>query len=156
MKHIYLKLFLFQHILGLYSLDFDEEGESVIEMALRNPDLFVLKPQREGGCNNLFGNEISNFLKSNRRTKEREAWILMDKICPPVQKNYMIRPEHNTNHELRELVSELGTFGVLLSSSKTVYVNKQVGHTLRTKLVYANEGGVATGLGACDSPYLVD
>ena len=34
--------------------------------------------------------------------------------------------------------------------------NKQVGHMLRTKLSDANEGGVAAGLGALDSVYLVD
>lgn len=35
-------------------------------------------------------------------------------------------------------------------------VNRQVGHMLRTKLSDADEGGVAAGLGALDSPYLVD
>ena len=34
--------------------------------------------------------------------------------------------------------------------------NKQVGHMLRTKLSDVNEGGVAAGLGALDSVYLVD
>lgn len=37
-----------------------------------------------------------------------------------------------------------------------VVYNKQVGHMLRTKLSSANEGGVAAGLGALDSPYLID
>jgi len=27
----------------------DEEGDANVEMALKNPALFVLKPQREGG-----------------------------------------------------------------------------------------------------------
>lgn len=43
---------------GLYSLDFTEEGEEAIEMAIRNPEKFVLKPQREGGGNNVYGEEI--------------------------------------------------------------------------------------------------
>ena len=34
--------------------------------------------------------------------------------------------------------------------------NKQVGHMLRTKLSHVDEGGVAAGLGALDSVYLVD
>ena len=34
--------------------------------------------------------------------------------------------------------------------------NNYVGHMLRTKLSHVNEGGVAAGLGALDSVYLVD
>merc|ERR1712179_583909 len=37
-----------------------------------------------------------------------------------------------------------------------IITNKQVGHMLRTKLSHVNEGGVAAGLGALDSLYLVD
>lgn len=40
--------------------------------------------------------------------------------------------------------------------SEKILVNKQVGHMLRTKVSTANEGGVAAGLGALDSPYLID
>ncbi|KAJ8931265.1 hypothetical protein NQ314_015831 [Rhamnusium bicolor] len=40
--------------------------------------------------------------------------------------------------------------------SQKILVNKQVGHMLRTKISTANEGGVAAGLGALDSPYLID
>lgn len=40
--------------------------------------------------------------------------------------------------------------------SQKIYTNRQVGHMLRTKISTANEGGVAAGLGALDSPYLVD
>lgn len=38
---------------------------------------------------------------------------------------------------------------------KIVY-NRQAGHMLRTKLSSSNEGGVAAGMGALDSPYLID
>ena len=34
---------------GLYSLDRTPEGDRAVEMALRDPEKFVLKPQREGG-----------------------------------------------------------------------------------------------------------
>lgn len=42
------------------------------------------------------------------------------------------------------------------SDSQKIMVNRQVGHMLRTKVSTANEGGVAAGLGALDSPYLID
>lgn len=41
-------------------------------------------------------------------------------------------------------------------TKEKVLCNRQVGHMLRTKLADANEGGVAAGLGALDSPYLLD
>ena len=37
-----------------------------------------------------------------------------------------------------------------------IYQNNYVGHMLRTKLSHVNEGGVAAGLGALDSVYLID
>ena len=42
------------------------------------------------------------------------------------------------------------------SDANDIKINKQVGHMLRTKLSHVNEGGVAAGLGALDSVYLVD
>ena len=30
-----------------------------MEMAIRDPERFVLKPQREGGGNNVYGKEVS-------------------------------------------------------------------------------------------------
>ena len=80
----------------------------------------------------------------------------MDKIHPPIHKSHMIRPENNMSTESQELVSELGIFGVIIADENNVYLNKQSGHMLRTKLATANEGGVASGLGACDSPFLIN
>ncbi|KAK2575858.1 hypothetical protein KPH14_007232 [Odynerus spinipes] len=131
---------------GLYALDFDEHGDMAIERSIQNPEQFVLKPQREGGCNNLYGTDIKDFLLAIKEKQERVAWILMDRIIPPIQLNYMIRPEQNNEIEPKELVSELGIFGAIIADDKNVYVNKQAGHMLRTKLATANEGGVATAL----------
>lgn len=64
---------------GLYALDFDEAGEEAIQMALDNPDRFVLKPQREGGGNNIYGEEIKDAILKMKDSKERTAWILMER-----------------------------------------------------------------------------
>jgi hypothetical protein len=37
-----------------------------IEDAIKDGSNWVLKPQREGGGNNLYGVELSGFLKKNR------------------------------------------------------------------------------------------
>lgn len=124
-------------------------------MALEHPERFVLKPQREGGGNNVFGVDISPVLKEMSVT-ERSAWVLMEQIVPPVTKGFIIRPHQPIPKEPTDLVSELGIFGVIIGTKDKILYNEQVGHMLRTKLSTANEGGVAAGLGALDSPYLVD
>lgn len=41
-------------------------------------------------------------------------------------------------------------------NSSDVFVNRQVGYILRTKQSNVDEGGVAAGSGALNSPYLID
>ncbi|XP_044249444.1 glutathione synthetase isoform X1 [Drosophila takahashii] len=140
---------------GLYSLDDNEAGNATYEMALRTPERFVLKPQREGGGNNVYGVDIPDALKRMSRV-ERSAWILMDLIHPPLTKGYMVRPGGDMPPQIVDMVSELGIFGVVIGDAEHIVHNYQAGHMLRTKLSTANEGGVAAGLGALDSPYLID
>jgi len=140
---------------GLYTLDRDPIGDENFERALATPDRFVLKPQREGGGNNVYGEDIKPFLENIRDSDEREAFILMDRIKPPVTKNYMVRPGHE-EPMLVDVISELGIFGYVIGDKDKILTNKQTGHMLRTKLSYVNEGGVAAGLGALDSVYLVE
>jgi len=140
---------------GLYPLDDTEEGNAAYEMAMKDPERFVLKPQREGGGNNVYGTDIPAALKKMSIT-ERKAWILMDRILPPISKGYMIRPGGQIPPPIVDLVSELGIFGAVIGDAKNIQVNYMAGHMFRTKISTANEGGVAAGLGALDSPYLVD
>ncbi|KXJ68522.1 hypothetical protein RP20_CCG002897 [Aedes albopictus] len=140
---------------GLYSLDKGEEGEQAVKLALSNPERYVLKPQREGGGNNVYGSDIPGALEKMNED-ERSAWILMERIFPPLSRGYMVRPGGKMPPGIVDLVSELGIFGAIIGTKDKILYNKQVGHMLRTKLSSANEGGVAAGLGALDSPYLID
>ncbi|KAJ6638096.1 Glutathione synthetase, chloroplastic [Pseudolycoriella hygida] len=140
---------------GIYSLDDNEEGRKGLEMALKEPERYVLKPQREGGGNNIYGIDIVDAL--NKMTVlERSGYILMERIFPPISKGYILRPGGPSPPELVNLISELGIFGAIIGDKTKILYNKQCGHMLRTKLATANEGGVAAGLGALDSPYLID
>lgn len=139
---------------GLYSLDQDKDGDKTYEKAMSDPGRYVLKPQREGGGNNVYGEDIRSFLEDIKGKEERNAWILMDRIQPPVSRNYMVRPGQPT--KMVEVISELGIFGWVLGDSEKMISNQQAGHMLRTKLSTVDEGGVAAGLGALDSVYLVD
>lgn len=87
---------------------------------------------------------------------ERSSWILMERIFPPISRSYMIRPGSEMPPKVVDLVSELGIFGAIIGTKDNIIYNEQVGHMLRTKISTANEGGVAAGLGALDSPYLID
>uniref|UniRef100_A0A8W7P0M2 Glutathione synthetase n=1 Tax=Anopheles coluzzii TaxID=1518534 RepID=A0A8W7P0M2_ANOCL len=140
---------------GLYSLDREEGGDEAVALALADPERYVLKPQREGGGNNVYGADIPAALQA-MSSAERSAWILMERIFPPLSTGYMVRPNGPVPPPLVQLVSELGIFGAIIGSKDKVLYNKQIGHMLRTKLSSSNEGGVAAGSGALDSPYLID
>lgn len=45
---------------------------------------------------------------------ERSAWILMERIFPPISQSYMIRPHQVGNPTIVDLVSELGIFGAII------------------------------------------
>lgn len=92
----------------------DEDGNRAAEMAIMKPECYVLKPQREGGGNNVYGEKVREVLQSMTDSQERTAWILMERIIPPVQKGYMIRPGGPEVPQLVDLVSELGIFGVII------------------------------------------
>ncbi|KAE8576740.1 hypothetical protein XENTR_v10004304 [Xenopus tropicalis] len=138
---------------GLYSLDTGEEGDEAVKAALANPDQFVLKPQREGGGNNLYGEELKAKLEECKDSEERNSYILMDKINPKTTKNCLLRAGGPV--QISECISELGMFGVYVRRSGEMIYNEQVGHLLRTKAIEHADGGVAAGVAVLDNPYLV-
>ncbi|XP_071151426.1 glutathione synthetase-like isoform X1 [Mytilus edulis] len=142
-----------QTFIGQYSLDKGSEGDEVIERAIKEPRKFVVKPQREGGGNNLYDEQIPDFLKENRDSDERSAYIIMERIFPFVQKNYLIKKGEELL--LRNVVNEIGIYGVLLGSETDILENKEIGHLVRTKSEDSNEGGVVVGFSVIDTPYLI-
>ncbi|KAG0369503.1 glutathione synthase [Gamsiella multidivaricata] len=136
---------------GLYPLDNSPEGRAAYEAALVNSDELVMKPQREGGGNNIYGKDIQEALKK-LTAEQRNAYILMDIIRPPITKNVLLR-KGEIQHA--DVVSELGIYGIYLHDGQSVVRNDNGGHLLRTKGVESNEGGVAAGFAVIDSPMLV-
>lgn len=136
----------------IYPLDDSEEGRLAKKLAFDKPQDYVLKPQREGGGNNIYKEDIPKFLESLPE-KDWEAYILMELIHPKTHKNIILR-----NGELLKdgIVSELGIFGSYLfdESSGDIIDNQLLGHLLRSKTSSSNEGGVAAGYGCVDNLYL--
>lgn len=148
----------------MYPLDESPAGLEARKLAL-NPDTAVrcvLKPQREGGGNNIYRKAIPEFLKSTPEDKW-PAYILMEMIEPPPQRNVILR-----NGELMEggVICELGVYGTVLwrhgdaqaedEGRGPILENDEAGYLLRTKGDSSEEGGVAAGFGAVDSCCLVD
>ncbi|XP_067904711.1 glutathione synthetase isoform X2 [Heterodontus francisci] len=139
---------------GLYSIDEGPEGDEMINKAMEDPESFVLKPQREGGGNNIFGEELKQLLGNIKDGPKRSAYILMDRIKPQTIKNYLLHP--GTPLKLSECVVELGVFGVYISIRKCqkMVMNESPGHLLRTKSIEFADGGVSAGVAVLDTPYL--
>lgn len=111
----------------------------------------VLKPQREGGGNNIYKAEIPEFLRSIPES-DWKRWILMELIHPPTNaKNVALRSDGEVlgGH----VISELGVYGTILWNQKggNVLHNEEGGYLLRTKAKDVNEGGVASGFSSLDS-----
>lgn len=138
---------------GLWGLERDDdETKAVIADAIAHPENYVLKPQREGGGNNLWNKEMTEKL-STATVAERSAFILMQRIKPRPAISPMMREGAVT---VTDCLSELGIFGVLVSDDKQEYRNKLCGHLLRTKQEGVDEGGVAAGFAVLSSPLLTD
>lgn len=148
---------------GIYSLDDTAEGAKNTEMAISDPERFVLKPQREGGGNNTYGQQIRIALLE-MTPSERSSYILMDRIRPAINPTTILR-----NSIVQEInaVSELGVYGVILAVSgrgkqahdtpandPEIVLNEEVGWLLRTKPEESDEGGVVSGYSVLDVPDL--
>lgn len=139
---------------NIYPMDTSPAGLEARKKAT-DPELcknFVLKPQREGGGNNIYRSAIPDFLKSIPET-HWGSYILMELITPPPAKNIILR-----NGELEEggVISELGIYGACIWNKDKVLHNEGAGYLLRTKGDKSEEGGVAAGFGCMDSIRLVD
>jgi glutathione synthase len=157
---------------GLYNLDESESGSETLQLvnkikidAILNPENYVLKPQREGGGNNIYGDNLKEALNTFSPV-ELAAYILMEKILPLSQISHFIR---DGKCFMDQSICELGIYGIYLGEGNTESYNYQnsnknlsssnsniyAGHLLRVKPVLSNEGGVAAGYSVLAAPNLI-
>lgn len=113
----------------LYPLDDSEEGRKALERAYNECDKFVLKPQREGGGNNVYRGDIPTFLdrldeedKAKAVTvaadqtgpRGREGYILMSLIESPRDMEQVLVKAGEARGTRAHVISELGIYGVVL------------------------------------------
>lgn len=173
---------------NIYPLDESAAGLEARRLALdpETAQRYVLKPQREGGGNNVYRGSIPSFLRSIPEAHWK-GYILMEIIEPPALRNSILR---NGVVQEGEVIGELGVFGVCLwrqpqqqqqqqsdqdqpvddenvertgneksgggAGNIEILENFQAGYVLRTKGRESEEGGIAAGYGCVDSCYLVD
>ncbi|KAG4176045.1 hypothetical protein ERO13_A11G224810v2 [Gossypium hirsutum] len=134
---------------GLWSL----VDSDITKKAIEKPELFVMKPQREGGGNNIYGDDVKETLLRLQKegSEEDAAYILMQRIFPAVSPTFLIRD--GICHK-DHAISELGVYSAYLRNKESVIMNDQCGYLMRTKVSSSNEGGVAAGFAVLDSIYL--
>lgn len=148
---------VFQTFGNIYSLSKNEEGDRAIEMALKRPENYVLKPQREGGGNNYFGSDVAKKLMQISQNDQRDAYILMELVKPNPVTNYVCisgQKLRDMGSGKSKIISELGIFGVILADKDNVYYNEEAGLLLRSKFDETNETGISSGSGFIDFPFL--
>ena len=131
----------------MFGLEEEVEGRPAREFLAENAEQYVLKPQREGGGNNVYGAEIRDFLTS-LPTSEDRAWIAMKRIEAETAESLLVVQEQAQS---RQSISELGIFGLLRAQSGDLRMNMPVGHLVRTKASNVNEGGVVAGYACLNS-----
>ena len=139
----------FAGLWGFDALETDTAAAAAVAAAMETPEGYVLKPQREGGGNNLYGQELRAKLQAGG---ELGDLILMQRILPPVNRSIMVRLGEASE---TETLSELGIYGVYLRRGSEVLLNREAGHLVRTKAATSDEGGVAAGFAVLDSPFLI-
>jgi glutathione synthetase len=143
---------------NIFPLDTTPAGLSARKVALDPAECtrYVLKPQREGGGNNVYRSAIPDFLRSVPEA-HWGAYILMELITPPPVSNTILR---NGALERGGVICELGIYGACVwdqreREGRGIKWNEQAGYLLRTKGDKSEEGGVAAGFGCMDSVALV-
>jgi len=149
---------------GLYSMGDDatpEDLQATRDVLDGGHAKYVLKPQREGGGYNFYGDELAKKLRENvsrdgdtlELSNELAEYILMQRLFPPQQKAILMRGGKVQGKG--ESISEFGAFGTLVvDPDGGVVHNHYAGFLLRTKFSNVDEGGVASGFATLSSPYL--
>jgi glutathione synthase len=165
--------------MGMWPMDQSPMGQEGYKLAMNESERFVLKPQREGGGNNIYRADIPPQLRKLEAKHVRpgapaaqEAYILMELIkTPDGLHNWLLKGGESVPRKA-EVVSELGIYGAILYYDDKVILNKKIGSLLRTKGKESDEGGVAigqyclvprpyipltkTGISSIDSPLLIE
>ncbi|SOV11879.1 glutathione synthetase [Plasmodium gaboni] len=153
-------------------------NEPIIQDAIKNENNYLLKPQREGGKNNLHGNQIKQKLMlfyDNNQKQTLSHYVLMQRLFPSCftaihcrtqeiknetdtinisNEQQKKKPSHLTQFSLEKSISEFSLFHNFIFYKNRNILNEQKGYLVRTKNYSENEGGAICGISSLDSFFL--
>jgi glutathione synthetase len=109
---------------GLWQVD-DESVKMVLETGGEG---YVMKPQREGGGNNIYGKDIVDALKNMNDKEERLAYIFMELIQPPENQGILVKA--GVSSAPQGTLSELGIYSSFLGNGNVTYHSNYIGKGL--------------------------
>ncbi|KAF2773567.1 glutathione synthetase ATP-binding domain-like protein [Teratosphaeria nubilosa] len=133
-----------------------EQGRSIASEA-ELAKHYVLKPNLEGGGNNIYRNDILAFV-SELPVERLKHYTLMRLIEPPPTQSLLLAGEEMYDGEV---ISELGVLGTCIwrktrEGAVEVMRNEAAGWTFKTKPAAVDEMSVVKGYGCFDCPKFVD
>ena len=132
----------------------DEGDKRAAQEAMEDPTRFVMKPQREGGGYNYYGDDIRAKIEEAGGPHCLDEFILMQKLEAPTQSADLMRKGRVEGSG--QCISELGVFAcIYVDGDGKVVLNDYSGYLLRTKFGGVDEGGVASGFATLSSVSLI-
>jgi len=131
----------------MFDLDEVVHGKPASSLAIDKPSNFVLKPQREGGGNNFYDEEMVSLIQKMGKENQK-AYVLMERIKTPTEVSTLV-----VDRQVDEIqtVSEIGRYATCLFDGSEIRFNNDVGYLVRTKSSDQNEGGVCAGYACLNS-----
>jgi glutathione synthase len=143
-----------RQLMAVFALQVDPSKEKhLVAEAVAHPDRFVLKPQREGGGNNLYKEAVREALLT-LSDEALAGYVLMERMLPESRPAVAVsggRGVLDVTH-LEHAVCELGIFSVFIPD----VLSESKGHMVRTKDRSVDEGGVNSGFAFLDTVRLID
>jgi glutathione synthase len=140
---------LLETMVTMCPVDGPLQGSTGREVALADPEGWVLKPSREGGGNNYFGEEMVQHLKE-LTAQQAQAFILMEAIRQEPFRAVRLVEEKVVDNLC---VTELGHFSYALwdeAAAEPAFQDTE-GYLLRTKDLGNREGLVLGGFSFLDT-----
>lgn len=132
-----------------------EKQKELFKEILSDLNKYIIKPQKEGGGNNYYSQDIKKVISSEdcQVKDEMKSCIIMERINSVETQTIML---FENKPKIIDSISEFSAYGVILSDDTTIYQNKSIGFLVRTKDKNSNEGGVIVGASAIDIPCLME
>ena len=142
---------------GIYYIrDMNDEAKKELFSKIKSdPTKYILKPMREGGGNNIYGDKLTQLIpeEGNEPGDLLKISVIVDKIDSAVHESIVLR---NEKISVQNSISEFSIYGIVLSNENIFILNKSSSFLVRTKNKDEIEGGIMEGAGAVDLPCLVD